>query len=88
VKRPNKPKCESVEYVGKHERFRIRLYDDGSARLCFRAVHWGSIRTVGKVNGWRFVGDFSPEMARHITGIFVGNIDRLANLQKAMAGTK
>ena len=88
MKAPNKPKCKSVEYLGKHERFRIRLYDDGSARLCFRAIHWGSIRTVGKVNGWQFVGDFKPEVARHIAGVFVSNIDRLANLQKAMAGTK
>jgi hypothetical protein len=72
---------DSVEYVGRHRRFRIAIYDDGVARLCFRRIHWNSMRTVHHVNGWKWVGDFTPEIARHIANTLVENIDKLADIR-------
>jgi hypothetical protein len=72
---------KSVEYHGRHKRLRIAIYDDDTARLCYRRIHWGSIHTVKNVNAWKFVGDFTPEVARHIAAVFGGTVDTLADLR-------
>jgi hypothetical protein len=36
---------------------------------------------VKNVNAWKFVGDFTPEVARHIAGVFGGTVDTLADLR-------
>jgi hypothetical protein len=72
---------ESLEYLGDYQRLRIRLYTDGVARLCFRAVHWGSIHTNCHPNQWKWVGDYTPEEARHVANLFRRNIDELASLK-------
>ena len=72
---------KSVEYHGRHKRLRIAIYEDDTARLCYRRIHWGSIHTVKNVNAWKFVGDFTPEVARHIAAVIVGTVDTLADLR-------
>jgi hypothetical protein len=72
---------KSTEYVGKHRRLRIAIYEDDTARLCYRRIHWGSIHTVKNVNAWKFVGDFTIEEARHIAAVFGGTVDTLADLR-------
>jgi hypothetical protein len=73
--------ADTVEYIGDYQRFRIAIYDDGVARLCFRAIHFGSMRCVDKVNCWRWLGDHTPEVARRIANVMVANIDKLAELR-------
>ena len=76
----NKRKApNSTEYVGKHRRLRIAIYEDGTARLCYRRIHWGSIHTVKNVNAWKFVVDCTPEEARHIASVFMSTVDSLAD---------
>jgi hypothetical protein len=70
---------KSVEYHGRHKRLRIAIYEDDTARLCYRRIHWGSIHTVRNVNAWKFVGDFTLEEARHIAGVFASTVDSLAD---------
>jgi hypothetical protein len=70
---------KSVEYHGRHKRLRIAIYDDDTARLCYRRIHWGSIHTVKNVNAWKFVGDFTIEEARHIASVFTSTVDSLAD---------
>ena len=68
-------KPQSVEYHGKHKRLRIAIYDDGVARLCYKPLLWRSINGASNSNAWRYVGDFSPEQARHIAMLFKGPVD-------------
>jgi hypothetical protein len=70
---------KSVEYHGRHKRLRIAIYEDDTARLCYRRIHWGSIHTVKNVNAWKFVGDFTIEEARHIASVFTSTVDSLAD---------
>ena len=70
---------QSVEYHGRHKRLRIAIYEDDTARLCYRRIHWGSIHTVKNVNAWKFVGDFTIEEARHIASVFTSTVDSLAD---------
>ena len=70
---------KSVEYHGRHKRLRIAIYEDDTARLCYRRIHWGSIHTVRNVNAWKFVGDFTLEEARHIASVFTSTVDSLAD---------
>jgi len=72
---------KSVEYHGRFRRLRIAIYDDDTARLCYRRIHFGSLYTVKNVNAWRFVGDFTIEQARHIASVFGGTVDKLAELR-------
>jgi len=72
-------KC--VEYHGRYKRLRIAIYDDDTARLCYRRIHFGSLYTVKNVNAWKFVGDFTPQVARHIAAVFGGTVDALADLR-------
>jgi hypothetical protein len=70
---------KSVEYHGRHKRLRIAIYENDTARLCYRRIHWGSIHTVKNVNAWKFVGDFTIEEARHIASVFTSTVDSLAD---------
>jgi hypothetical protein len=79
IRKSKAPK--SVEYHGRHRRLRIAIYEDDTARLCYRRLHWGSIHTVKNVNAWKFVADLTIEQARHIAAVFGGTIDTLADLR-------
>jgi hypothetical protein len=70
---------KSVEYHGRHKRLRIAIYEDDTARLCYRRIHWGSIHTVKNVNAWKFVVDCTIEEARHIASVFTSTVDSLAD---------
>jgi hypothetical protein len=72
---------KSVEYHGRFKRLRIAIYDDDTARLCYRRIHFGSLYTVANVNAWKFVGDFTIEQARHIASVFSGTVDTLAHVR-------
>jgi hypothetical protein len=66
---------ESVEFFGTHQRLRIGIYSDGTARLCYKPLLWRKIHGGRNTNAWRFVGDFTPEQARHIAKLFFHVVD-------------
>lgn len=72
-------KAKSIEYHGNHQRLRIAIYADGVARLCYKPLLWRSIHHAETKNVWRWVGDFTPDVARHIATVFHGVIDAHAD---------